>query len=507
MLKNRKIWAIILGFAFFKIVIHLILSTNYGLQRDAYLYYSLGQHLAWGYVSVPPLIAILARISTLIFGNTVFALRLLPALIGSLSVIIIGKMVLELGGKKNAVTIALTAFTFTTAFLRSNTLFQPVSFNQFFWLLSAYLVVRLINTQKPVYWIYIFIIWGIAFLNKYSIAFIIISTLIAILFSPHRKLLWAKYFFIGATTSLFIILPNIYWQATHNWPVIHHMSELQKNQLINVKISGFLIDQITMNIPALIVWIAGLFGLLFMRSLKKYRAIAYIYLGTVLIIILFKGKSYYTLGLYSTLIAFGGYTIDKYFKAGQKYTVILFVILLAIPLLPISLPVLSYQNAANYTKKVAAFTNRWEDGKVHNIPQDYADMTGWKELSTIVIQHYKSLSKKERTDCSIFTDNYGQAGAIYFYGKEANLPRPVSFSDNFLLWAPDSADISSLIYVGDKLAKLTSLFNRIEKIGQVNNQFFRENGVKVYYCTEPADSFYQIYKERVSSFKKKYQSF
>ncbi len=507
MKKNHKIWTIILCFAALKLAIHLILSTNYGLQRDAYLYYSLGQNLAWGYVSVPPLIAVLARISTAVLGNTVFALRLLPALIGSISVIIIGKIVLELEGKKMAVMIALTAFTCTTSFLRSNTLFQPVSFNQFFWLLSLYFVIRLIKTQNPLYWIYIFTVWGIGFLNKYSIAFIILATLFAILLTPYRRLFSSKYFYIGGILSILIILPNLFWQYAHNWPVIPHMAELQKNQLVNVKISSFLLDQLTMNLPALIVWVSGLIGLLFMRSLKKYRTIAYIYFFTVLIIILLKGKSYYTLGLYSTLFAFGGYSIDKFFTSGIKYAVLIIIVLLAIPMLPISLPLLSQQKVAEYTRPIAPFTNRWEDGKIHNIPQDYADMTGWKELSSIVIRHFNSLTEQEQNKCWIFTDNYGQAGAIYFYGKQAGLPRPISFSDNFILWAPDSVKASSVIYVNDQKGDITLLFDQIDKIGQVNNKYFREDGLKIFFCTEPVDTFNQFYRKKVSRQKGKYQKF
>jgi len=505
MKKKTNIWVVIVIFAIIKLAIHLITNTNYGLQRDAYLYYSLGQNLAWGYVSAPPFIAVLARISTAIFGNTVFALRLFPALIGSLSVIIIGKIIIELKGEELAAIIALTAFTLTTSFLRSNTLFQPVSFNQFFWLLSFYFVIKLIKTQEPVYWLHIFIVWGIGFLNKYSMAFVIFSTLLAILLTSNRKLFRLRYFFIGGVISVLIILPNLVWQYNHNWPVIHHMSELQKSQLVNITISGFLVDQLTMNIPAIFVWLVGLIGLLFIKSLKKYRPIAYAYLGTVLIIILLKGKSYYTLGLYSTLFVFGGYTIDKYFKSGLKFLILSLVILIAIPLLPISLPVLSHQEIASYTEPIASLTNQWEDGEVHNIPQDYADMTGWKELSSIVIRHYNSLPAKARENCLIFTENYGQAGAIYFYGKGMGLPRPISFSDNFLLWAPESIDVSSLIYVNDQVDDIANLFGSIEKIGQVDNKYFREDGLKVYYCTQPAVGLKKFYRNKIDNLKRKYQ--
>jgi hypothetical protein len=503
--KISKEWLIITVLALFKLCIHLATNTNYELHRDALLYYSLGEHLAWGYVSVPPFIALISKFSTLIFGNTVFALRFFPAIIGSVSVIIIAKIVRELKGSTFPIVIAVLAFIFSPAFLRSNTLFQPVSFNQFFWLFSGYLIVRLLNTQNPKYWLGIFIVFGIGFLNKYSIAFFIVAFLISILLTSHRNLLISKYFFFGGLLGIIIILPNLIWQFNHNWPLLYHMAELQRYQLVNVTIIGFIIDQFMMNLPGLVIWMTGLITFLFFKSEKKFRVLAYLYLLTVLLILLFRGKSYYTLGLYTILFALGGYAVDKYFKPYFKYATIALVILISLPMLPFSLPVLSHEKIEDYSAKTAEFTNRWEDGKIYNIPQDYADMTGWKELSSIVIQQYNSLSPGERDSCLIYADNYGQAGAISFYGKKHGLPAPICFNDNFIFWAPDSIDNAPLIYVNDEVGDIDFLFNSYEKIGQVDNKYFRENGLQVYYCTHPRDTFKIFYANKAAALKNKYR--
>jgi hypothetical protein len=502
---SSKEWIIILGFVSLKLCIHLATNTNYELQRDAFLYYSLGEHLDWGYVSVPPLIALISKSVTFILGNTVFALRLFPALIGGLSVIIIAKIVKELNGSILALILAALAFILSPSFLRSNTLFQPVSFNQFFWLLSGYLIIKLLNTNNPKYWIHIFIVWGIAFLNKYSIAFFIISFLIPFLYTGPRELLKSKYFFWGGFLGFIIILPNLLWQYNHNWPLVYHMSELQKHQFSNVTIQGFLTGQLLMNLHALILWLTGLISVLFFKSEKKYRIFGYIYILTVFIIMLFSGKSYYTLGLYPIFFAFGGYAIDKYFKTFLKYGVLVVIILISSLMLPFSLPIYSHEKMAEISKKTAEFTNKWEDGKVHNLPQDYADMTGWKELSNIVIKHYNSLPKSVRDSCMIFAGNYGQAGAINFYGKEYGLPVPISFNDNFVFWAPDSIGNVPLIYVDHEIGDVELLYNSYRLVGQVNNIYFRENGLKVYYCTQPKDTLRAYYASRVKQLKDRYR--
>ncbi len=504
-IKVSKEWYLIIGLALLKLCIHLFTNTNYELHRDALLYYSLGEHLDWGYMSVPPFIAVVSKLSTFIFGNTVFALRFFPAVIGSISVVLIARFVKELKGDIFAILIACLAFIMSPAFLRSNTLFQPVSFNQFFWLLSGYLIIKLINTRDSRYWIWIFVVWGIGFLNKYSIAFFIGSSLFALLLTEQRFLFKSKYFFLGGFIGILLILPNLIWQYSYNWPLIHHMQELQKHQFANVSIIGFIIDQFIMNFPGLIVWMTGLIVFLIYKTEKKFRVFIYIYLMTVLIILILRGKPYYTLGLYPILFALGGYAVDKYFKSVWKYVTIALIFLFSLPMLPLSLPILSHEKIAEYTKNTAEFTNRWEDGEIYNLPQDYADMTGWKELSSIVIKQYKALSPDDKERCMIYAGNYGQAGAINFYGKKHGLPEPFCFSDNFLLWAPDSIELSSLIYIEHGIEDLEILFDSVVKIGEVDNKYFRENGLQVHYCTLPTDTIQLFYANEVSLLKNSFR--
>ncbi|MCG8697067.1 MAG: glycosyltransferase family 39 protein, partial [Bacteroidales bacterium] len=430
MKKISNEWFLITGLALIKLLIHLLTNTNYELHRDAFLYYSLGEHLDWGYLSVPPFIAILSKISVVLFGKTVFALRFFPAIIGSLSIVIMAKMVKELNGGRWAIVVAATAFILSPSFLRSNTLFQPVSFNQFFWLLSAYLILKLINSGNPKIWLGIFVVFGIAFLTKYSITFFILSFLLALLLTKHRNFFLSKYFIIGGTIGCIIILPNLLWQYNHNWPVISHMSELQETQFVNVSMSGFFIDQLMMNLPGLFIWLSGLIVVFVLKIERKYILFAYIYLFTVLIILLFRGKSYYTLGLYPILFAIGGYAVEKYYKPYLKYALMAFVLIIATPMLPYSLPLFSHERISELSKNTAEFTNRWEDGKIHHLPQDYADMIAWKELADLVIITYKKLSDTDKRKCLIYADQYCTAGAIFFYGKSHGLPEPISFNDN-----------------------------------------------------------------------------
>ena len=215
-----------------------------------------------------------------------------------------------------------------------------------------------------------------------------LASLVSLLLTKHRGLFYSRFFLWGGFLGVFIILLNLIWQFNHNWPVIHHLNELHANQLVNVSVAGFLFDQVMMNFPGFIIWITALIALLFWKRLANYRVLGYIYLSILLILLVASGKAYYTLGVYPVLFALGGYVIASSFRAYVGYGMLVLTLLLSIPMLPLSLPVYSHERIAAYTRPVAPFVNRWEDGQIYNIPQDFADMTGWKQLNEIVMDFY-----------------------------------------------------------------------------------------------------------------------
>lgn len=492
-------------FAITKLCLHLFTSTNYELHGDAFLYYSLGKHLDWGYASTAPLIALLSSIATFIFGDTTFALRFFPAVFGGISVIFIAKIVMQLKGGSWAIIISSLAFIASPAYLRVNSLFQPVFLNQFFWLLFTYYFIKLLNSKSEKYWIYIGITFGLAFLNKYSIAFLGLAFFVTISLSDYRRIIISKYFLLAIGIAGLIMTPNLIWQYEHAWPVVTHMTELKETQLNNNDYFGFLIAQLIMNLPGIIVWLTGLLVFLLKKEEKRFRVIAIVFLLTIAIIALLQGKPYYTLGIYTTLLAFGGYAIEKYFSNILKYGVLIFCIFISIIMLPLSLPILTIENLEEYSKPSAEFTNRWEDGKIYNIPQDFADMNGRKDLLSIVINTYNQLSENEKRNCAVYTESYSTAGAILFYGEKHNLPEPICFHDSFLFWAPDSLNSTVIIYINNNIADLKQLFDDVQIIEQYQNKYSRENGNYIAICRKPKAILPDFYANKVTELKKRYK--
>jgi len=384
---------------------------------------------------------------------------------------------------------------------------MPVIFELFFWMLFLFFVLKLITTENPRYWIWIGVSFGLAFLNKYSVLFLGGATFVAILISEHRRLLLSKYFVYAALAGLLIMLPNILWQANHNFAVVTHMGELYRTQLVYVSPATFLSEQIMMNFPAIIVWLSGLTGVIFLRKEKRFRLFGFIFLIVLILFLVSRGKSYYTLGVYSMMFAFGGYILEKYLK---KWIPGILVVSVAVSLLllPLGLPLLPQKQLKEYcswfSKNINPAPMRSENNTYYPVPQDYTDMTGWNELAKLASSAYNQLTDEQKRSCTVFANNYGQAGALDFYGKRYNLPTPVCLNDSYIFWAPDSLSSMNFIVSDHNPGDIPILFSKYREIGEIKDDCFRENGLKIYLCQDPRPLLNEFVKKRIRKNKEIY---
>lgn len=494
-----------------KLLIHFFTSTNYELHRDEMLYFSMGNHLSWGFASIPPFMSFLAYVVINIFGYHEFFVKLFPALFGASIIVLIALFVKEIGGKGFAVFTGCFAYLISSAMLRSASLFMPVIFELFFWMLFLLFVLKLINRQNPKYWIGIGISFGFAFLNKYSVLFLGFSTLIALLISKHRNLIFSKYLIYAALISLLIMLPNIIWQINHNFAVIIHLNELYRTQLVNVPVKVFLSEQILMNVNCILIWLPGLLGIIIYDAEKKFRVFVFLFLLLIFLFLVTKGKHYYTLGIYTMFFGFGGYILEKYFIGKLKimsYIILAFSFIISLLTLPFGLPILHQQKMEKYcsafSRHITSIPLRGEDNSYYPIPQDYMDMTGWKELAKLASFAYNKLDTNQKKDCIFYANNYGQAGAIDFYGKKFQLPFTACVHDSYIFWMPDSLTASNFIISDSQIGDIPILFTNYTEIGEIKNIYFRENGLKVFLCQNPKPVMLEFFRKRIMENKEVY---
>ncbi len=479
--KTEAYWPLILLLAILKFVLPLFLQDPvFELQRDEFLYYQQGQHFALGYMENPPLISYLAMISSW-FGGGEAWVKFWPCLFGAATVVVTCLIAAELGGKLFAQFIAGLSII-TGAYLRMHFLFQPNMLDIFFWTLSIYFIIRYINDKEDKFILWFVISLAIGFWGKYSILFVAISLFIALLISQHRGIFVKKKFFIATLIGIIIILPNVWWQYQHNWPLIHHMKELQETQLKYMHPSDFLIEQLMMLMATILIWIAGLVW--FLKS-KQFRFLAFTYFLVIVLLILGRGKSYYAAGIYPMLLAAGAVAWEQWTtkKHWVRYAVAILIIGLTYILLPMLLPIWKPDRLASFYKKYG-IEHKWEDLQKHELPQDFADMLGWKELTEKTEIFFNALPDSTKSSTIIFGRHYGHAGSMQFYGKD-KLFKSKIYSDNgsFLLWIPERLWMKNMILtssrIPDKDDEIFQHFQKFTVIDAVTNPISRQYGDKI----------------------------
>ena len=483
---KRKI-IILIGFIALKFILQfLLLSPEYDLQRDEYLHLDQANHLAWGFLSVPPFTSWTSYVIRLL-GNTIFWIKFFPALYGALTIYVVWKAIEELNGNLFALILGATCVLFS-ALLRLNTLYQPNSFDVLSWTTLYFILLKYFKTEN-FKWLFIgAIIFTIGFLNKYNIVFLLIGLVPALLLSEQRKVFVNSKLYFAVAFGSILILPNLLWQYKNHFPVFHHLKELAETQLVNVNRFDFLKSQLLFYIGSVVVIFSSLYALLFYKPFKKYRFFFFSMIFTLIAFIYFKAKDYYAIGIYPIYIAFGSVYLADLLKNGWKRylqpIVIAIPLLLFLPIYSVAFPNKSPEYIIQHSKNYKKFgLLRWEDGKDHLLPQDFADMLGWKELAIKVDSVCAKLPNLDQT--LILCDNYGQTGAINYYTKNKMIIAQ-SFNADYIDWLRYDRKIVDVVLIkgnndSDKKRKTEiPLFDTVYLADQRINKFAREDTISIY---------------------------
>ena len=500
----KKVNYYIAGLSLFNILIHLLLYNRLECQRDELFYFIFGDHLAFGYASTQPFIGFLSYLLIQTFGYSIFAIKLLPALSGGIMVWLVAAITRELGGKTYAQVLAAVAFIVAPFSLRTFMLYQPVFLDLLVWTIIFLLIIKYVRTSETRYLYFLGIAAGFGLMTKYLVVLLMILILITIVFTRYRNIYSKKQFYYGLLICVVIYLPHLIWQYRNHFPVIEHMTALKNEHLTHVNPADFLIEQLLSPFAGSLLLVPGILFVCISNKMKAFRFIGIVCLLVVLALLLLRGKSYYAQGIYPFLIAAGAVFYEIYLQPKWiRYAFLFLLILITIPVLPIAVPVFKADRLAAYYLSVEkatgmTFGRRFEDGTIHSLPQDFADMIGWEELTLSAAKAYQMVTDKE--NCIIYGENYGQAAAISVLGKKYGLPEAISFHDSFLYWVPDTFphEITSFIYINDELGPdVAHLFKEIKITGGISNPYAREYGATVYLCREPVQSFNRFLEERI----------
>jgi hypothetical protein len=459
-------------FSMAALLVHLLTNGRYGYFRDELYYIACARHLDFGYVDQPPLSILLLRLSKALFGDSLFAIRVLPALAGAATVALTGMIAREMGGRAWAIALACAATLSALFYLAVGNFFSMNVFEPLFWMGIVYLLVRIINDGAPTLWLWFGALLGLGIENKHSTVFFAAGIFVALLLTPERRHFAQKWIWLGGLLAFAIALPNIVWEARYQWPTYELLNNIARSNK-NVALSPveFIAQQINfMNPATLPLWLAGLFWVFTSREGRRYSAIGIVYLVTLAEFVILHGKSYYLAPAYPMLFAAGGVAIERVFAVRLTWLkpALLAIILLAGALFaPVIVPILSPDKLVGYMRAIHFEPPRTETSHTGALPQIFADQFGWEEMVGSVAHVYHHLQPEDEKRAAIFCQNYGEAGAIDFFGPKLGLPPAISGHQNYFLWGPRdwNGEVALVLDTNDDDER--ELFGSVEDLGQV----------------------------------------
>ena len=455
---------------------HLLTAGRYGIFRDELYYLACGEHLDWGYVDQPPLIALVAWIARHLFGDWLVGLRFFPALAGAATVWLTGKLAREMGGGAFAQVLAALAVICVPIYLVLHHWLTMNAFEPLVWVGCVWCIARAINFNDPRYWIWFGMLVGIGMETKYGIAFFVVAVVIAMIFTGERRFLATKQFWLGAALSFLIFLPNLIWLVRHDWPFLELMHNIRQTHRDVVRGPvAFVLDQAQILNPVLFpLWLGGLVWLF----VSRFRVLGIVYVALLAMFIVLRGKNYYLASIYPVLFAAGAVGFERITSARWTWSRVVYVLLMigsTIILAPTVSPILSPEGAISYQKKLGFEPPKAENQRTGPLPQYFADEFGWREMAEATARVYKSLSPEEQARTAIFSNSYGSAGAIDFFGPRYGLPKVICKHQSYWLWGPRDYDGSTVIVLHSDGRGDREHFVSVEIAGHIEHPYSRRD--------------------------------
>jgi 4-amino-4-deoxy-L-arabinose transferase-like glycosyltransferase len=482
--------AIVFAIAAVKLLMYFYTGRHYGYFVDELYYLACSRHLATGYVDQPPLIALTAWMVRIVLGQSLWAIRLLPALAGAAEVVLTALMARELGGKRFAQALAALAALIAPGILAADGLFTMNAFEPLFWMGCAYLLIRMVKTGNTKLWIWFGVLAGLGLENKYSMLIFGAGLVLGLMLSSERRLLASRWLWAGGAIALLIFLPNVIWNIQHHFPFL----ELQAN----IRASGrdvplgplaFFGQEILLMHPlTLPVWLAGLWFYFCTEAGRPFRAIGWAWIFAAAVIVVMSPRVYYLFPAFPVLFAGGGVLWERWLaQPGLGWARFVYPALMLLGgalLAPLAIPVLPPETYIRYTKAIGLEQPAIETHKLGPLPQIFADQFGWDEMAATVARVYNSLPPDVRARTAIFAQTYGQAGAIDLFGPKYGLPPAISGHQNYFLWGPRGYTGDSMIVMDDRKEDLERLFSSVQYVAHVDHPYSMPyQHFDVFYCS------------------------
>lgn len=492
---------VVSALALAKLALHLLTSGAFGYSYfvDELYYLACSEHLAWGYVDMPPLWPAVTAAVRWLLGDSLLAIRLVPALCGAGLVFLTGLFARELGGRRFAQGLSALAVLAAPIYLAGHSLHTMNAFEPILWTGCAYLLVRLLHGGDPRLWLAFGAVAGVGLLNKHSMALFGFALVAGILATPLRRAFAQRWIWLGGLIAFVIFLPNLIWLIEHRFPHFEMLANIRADGR-NVALNPleFLAQQVLMLNPlAAPLWLLGLGSLLFAER-GRYRALGVAFLTVLVLLLVLDGRMYYLAPAYPMLFAGGAVAFERWLAARGwgwlKPVSVALVTVCALILAPTVLPCLPPETYIRYAATLGIDQPRIETHRLGPLPQLFADRFGWREMAEVVARAYHSLPPEEQKEVAIFGQNYGQAGAIDLFGPALGLPKAISGHLAYHAWGPRGATGEVMIVMEDDRETLERYFASVESAGFVHHPYSMPyENFEIFICRKPRQSLAEVW--------------
>ncbi len=473
-MKPSIAWRLLIAIGSLKVAVHCLVNATvaYGYSTDELYFLDSTSRLAWGYVDHPPLTIVALAGWTAWFGDSLFAIRVLPALLGGIAVGVTGLLARELGGGRIAQGVAALTALLSTLVLGVCTSVQINTFEFAFWTLAWLLVLRILNGAGPRTWIGLGACVGLGLLTKYSLLWFGGGLFVGLLLTPQRRMLGTPWPWLAGALALAIFAPHVVWELHHDWPTFEFLRNKAAHYTVPTTPLSFVVDQIlTVNPFFAPFWIGGLIYLLVADEMRPYRAVAWLFI-TVFGVLLVSGaaRSYYTAGAYPIVFAAGAVAVERLTVERDwrwlPAAVATWLVVLGSVLLPFALPLLSPEQLAALQNRIPLTVPKMHLDDFGPIPQHLAERLHGPAVVQAITTAFATLSPEERERAGIFTTHLGQGGAVNLWGPAARLPRAIGSHNNYWLWGPGETSGEVMIVVWPRDRDLSWWFADVERVAE-----------------------------------------
>jgi len=470
--------AVVAGLSLSLFALHMLFNGRYGYFVDELYYLACSHHLDWGYVDQAPLIAAATWLERVTLGDSLHALRFLPALAAGLKVLLTGLIARELGARAYAQVLACVAVIAAPLYLGFDNLLTMNAFEPLFWMGSALIAVKIIKGGDQRLWLLFGVLAGIGLENKHSMLFFGFGFFVGLLLTPERRLLRQPWIWLGGLLAFLIFLPNLVWETHRSFPTTELLRNVQRSGR-NVALGpvGFILQQVLLMHPlAAPLWLAGLWYYFGDPQGRHFRVLGWTYLIILLCFLVLNGRVYYLAPAYPMLFAAGAVAFQRFAERQSrqwlKPAYVAALLVTGALLAPFGyFPILPVETYIAYARALHFQPPRIETHKMGPLPQIYADQFGWKKMAETIAGVYNKLSPEDKHRCAIFGQNYGQAGAIDFFGAKMGLPNALTGHQSYYYWGPRGYTGECMIVMDDRPERLSQLFDRYEKVATVYHPY------------------------------------